>query len=53
MRLNTVMPLRDMTANGDNTLTILENGDYEVSYNILLNTSRAATAAVGVRRNAP
>ena len=40
-----------MTANGDNTLTILENGDYEVSYNILLNTSRAATAAVGVRRN--
>ena len=51
VRLNTVMPLRDMTANGDNTLTILENGDYEVSYNILLNTSRAATAAVGVRRN--
>lgn len=40
-----------MTAGGNNTLTIQRTGNYEINYNILLNTSKAATAAVAVRRN--
>lgn len=51
VRLNTAMPLKNVTAGGNNTLTIQLAGNYELQYNILLNTSRASTAAVGVRKN--
>ena len=49
--LNTAMPLYNVTAGGNNTLTVQQAGDYEITYQILLNTSSAVTAAVAVRRN--
>ncbi len=51
VRLNAAMPLRGTTSSGNNTLTIGVAGDYEISYNVLLNTSQPCTAAVGVRQN--
>lgn len=51
VRLNTAMPLKNVTASGNNTLTVHLSGNYEINYNILLNTSKASTAAVSVRRN--
>ena len=51
LRLNTPTPLRNVAAPGNNTLVIQESGDYEINYNVLLNTSRAVTAAIAVRRN--
>ena len=44
------MPLKNVAA-GANTLTVQLSGNYEINYNVLLNTSKASTAAVGVRRN--
>ena len=49
--LNTPMPLKNVTVSQSNTLFIEISGNYEINYNILLNTSRDVTAAVGVRRN--
>lgn len=52
VRLNTALPSNSVTPNSaNNTLTILESGDYEINYNILLNTSQAVDAAVAVRAN--
>ena len=51
IRLNTSMPMHAVTANGNNTMTIQSAGDYEINYNILLNTSKACNVAAGVRRN--
>lgn len=51
VRLNTAMPLRNVAAAGNNTLTIQTAGDYEINYNMLLNTSKASTVSYGVRRN--
>ena len=50
VNLNTPMPLKNVAA-GANTLTVQLSGNYEINYNVLLNTSKASTAAVGVRRN--
>lgn len=44
------MPLKNVTA-VNNSLTVQTAGDYEINYNILLNTSQASTAAAAVRRN--
>lgn len=51
VRLNTAMPSYRVTPNSDNTITIQESGDYEISYNVLLSTSQAADAAIAVRNN--
>lgn len=51
VRLNTAMPLQNVTASGNNTLTIQISGNYLVDYNILLNTSKALDASISVRRN--
>lgn len=50
IRLNTSMPLKNVTA-ASNALPMLVPGAYEIAYNILLNTSKVSTAAVGVRRD--
>ncbi|WP_141709402.1 BclA C-terminal domain-containing protein [Eisenbergiella tayi] len=50
VKLNTPMPLKNVTA-VNNSLTVQTAGDYEINYNILLNTSQASTAAAAVRRN--
>lgn len=49
--LNTTMPAQGVSYPGANTLTVTEAGDYEINYNILLNTSEPVTAAAAVRRN--
>ena len=51
VQLNTAMPMRRVTANGNNTITIQTAGDYEINYNVLLNTSKTSTISIGVRRN--
>lgn len=51
VRLNTALPSYRTTPNGDNTLTIQENGDYEINYNVLMSTSQASEIGIGVRRN--
>lgn len=51
VRLNRALPSRLVQPNGDNTLTIGQAGDYEITYNVLLSTSKAATAGICVRRN--
>ena len=48
VKLNTPMPLKNVTA-VNNSLTVQTAGDYEINYNILLNTSQASTAAAAVR----
>ena len=40
-----------MTADNSNGLLIAVTGNYEVNYNLLLNTSRGVTAAAAIRRN--
>ena len=50
VKRNTPMPLKNVTA-VNNSLTVQTAGDYEINYNILLNTSQASTAAAAVRRN--
>ena len=47
VKLNTPMPLKNVTA-VNNSLTVQTAGDYEINYNILLNTSQASTAAAAV-----
>ncbi len=49
--LSTAMPAKNVAYPTANSLTVLEDGDYEINYNILLNTSRAVDVAIGVRRN--
>ena len=49
VRLNTALPLRMVTANSNNTLTIQEAGDYVVSYNLLMNASKPVTISAAVR----
>lgn len=51
LKLNTVLPSDNVIPNDDNTITILESGDYQVNYNLLVNTNRAVDVGVAVRRN--
>ena len=48
--LNTQMPAKNVTF-GTNQINITQAGDYEISYNVLLNTNRAVTVGIGVRNN--
>lgn len=47
--LNTSLPLSGVTA-GNNTLTIQENGIYEISYNTLISSSKAIDLGIAVRK---
>lgn len=51
VRLNTPMPMKDVSSSAANSLTIQQAGDYEINYNVLLSTSQAADVGIGVRRN--
>lgn len=51
VRMNSVMPLKDVTGAGDSSLVVQRAGDYEINYNLLLSTSAAVTVAAGVRKN--
>ncbi len=51
VRLNTAFPEKNVTANTNNTLTVQQDGDYEINYNLLMNTSKPVTIGTGVRRN--
>ena len=51
VKLNSSMPLKNMTADDSNGLLIAVTGNYEVNYNLLLNTIRGVTAAAAIRRN--
>ena len=46
-----ILPNKNVAANGDSTLTVLLDGVYEINYNLLLNTSKAADVSSAVRRN--
>ena len=50
LNLNTALPSSNVTA-ANNTITIIEAGDYEINYNILANVNRASTLVSAVRRN--
>lgn len=50
IRLNTALPTSGVTA-GNNTLTVLESGNYEVTYNLLMTSSRAVDVAAAVWAN--
>ena len=49
--LNTAMPAKGVSYPAANTLVIETEGDYEINYNILLNTSKPVTVSIGVRQN--
>lgn len=48
INLNRQLPMKNVTASG-NALVISEEGDYEINYNVLVNTSKAAEISVAVR----
>lgn len=50
LQLNTLMPMKNVAA-GTNQLTIQNEGDYEINYNLLVNTNRAVDVAAVVRNN--
>lgn len=50
LRLDTPMPLKNVIAS-NNTLTIQQDGDYEIRFQILLNTSSSVTVTAAVRQN--
>lgn len=49
--LNTAMPAKSVSYPAANTLVVETEGDYEINYNILLNTSKPVTVSIGVRQN--
>ncbi len=49
--LNTAMPAKGVSYPAANTLVVETEGDYEINYNILLNTSKPVTVSIGVRQN--
>jgi len=49
--LNTTMPALNVSYPAANSITVSEAGDYEITYNLLLNANQSITAAAGVRRN--
>ena len=49
--LNTAMPALNVSYPAANSITVSEAGDYEITYNLLLNANQSITAAAGVRRN--
>lgn len=50
VRLNRALPLFNVAVDTDSgTLTVLQEGDYEINYNVLMNASRAIDVAVAVR----
>lgn len=50
VRLNRALPLLNVAVDTDTgTLTVLQEGDYEINYNVLMNASRAIDVAVAVR----
>lgn len=51
IRLNQALPSFQVTPTGTNSLRIEEAGDYEITYNILLNTTRAVDVGIAVRQN--
>lgn len=50
VQLNSALPASNVTKSG-NILTVAETGDYEVSYNVLINASQAVDIGIAVRRN--
>lgn len=49
--LNTTMPALNVSYPAANSITVSEAGDYEITYNLLLNANQSITAAAEVRRN--
>ena len=49
--LNTAMPAKSVSYPAANTLVVETEGDYEINYNILLNTSKPVTVSIGMRQN--
>ncbi len=49
--LGSTMPAREVSYPAANTLSVNDAGDYEINYNILLNTSKAVNVTAGVRKN--
>ena len=49
--LNTAMPAKGVSYPAASTLVVETEGDYEINYNILLNTSKPVTVSIGVRQN--
>ena len=50
VQLNRALVLHNVTADPtSSTLTVLQEGDYEINYNVLMNASRAIDVAVAVR----
>lgn len=45
------MPLKNISVPGNNTLIIQQAGDYEINYNLLLNTTVSANMAAMIRKN--
>ena len=50
LQLTTPMPLKNVTASA-NQLTIQNEGDYEINYNLLINANRAVDILAVVRNN--
>lgn len=50
LEFNTAMPLYNVQTNS-NSITVLENGFYEINYNILVNASDSIDLAITVRNN--
>lgn len=48
---NMTMPLKNVSAPGNNTIVIQLTGDYEIHYNLLINTVAAVNMASAVRKN--
>lgn len=51
IKLNSNLPAQNVSYPGNHSLIVTAAGDYEINYNILLNTNAAATVAIGVRNN--
>lgn len=50
IQLRNALPSEGVTTD-INTLTIIETGNYEINYNVLLNTSQAVDVGIAVRQN--
>lgn len=49
--LNTTLPSQNVTPNANNTLTVQQNGTYEIHYNVLLSTNKSVDIGIGIRQN--
>ena len=49
IRFNSALPSKNVEAPSNDTIIIEQDGDYEINYNVLLNTNRAADVSIVVR----